>query len=507
MAITTNKILLKDSQGNILLPITRSVLTELSTATKSKFTYLDEGITKYHDNVDSALSYLHDWQADQDNKLTTLIDAINNDLPAAFQAYNIGFDVSDYVNNEQSPLYPGTEEEPTYTNSVQGAIEALEYALSNTIEDVKNTIAYTGVSSAIGAGVISVQGSESGENGIQKGDLTISLQIDNQTLVQDNNSYVLKVGYLSSDNVNVTTGSGDAIVTKSLSETITDINQRLAGAATEGNIEALSYSIDELGGRMTTVEGIADTALANSEAISLTKDANSGNYAAVYTFTSYNGTETKINIPKDQFLKSAEYVATAPAGSTPAEAEQYPAIVFTWVLDNDQDTQSPDVAKTVIPVADLIESADTKAEQALEVIGITKDQNGKIVVPQSSSSAISNKETLEEQIQGLDTALQSVETTANNALQGVNVNGVAGTKDASNVAYLTVDGTNVEVGEFVSYETTPTAIAYTDSIATAISKLMYKDTQLENAIKLDYIDGGTNIEPITNGFAGINYSE
>ena len=41
------------------------------------------------------------------------------------------------------------------------------------------------------------------------------------------------------------------------------------------------------------------TAKTQSENISLTKDANSGDYAAVYTFTSYNGTQTKINIPKE----------------------------------------------------------------------------------------------------------------------------------------------------------------------------------------------------------------
>lgn len=495
MAITTNKILLKDSQGNILLPITRSVITELSAATKEKFAYLDEGVTKHHDNVDSALSYLHDWQGRQDLKLNNLIGAINDELPGAFTAENISFDNSYYADDESSPLYPGTEQEPTYTNTVQDAIMALNDALTTTMSDVEQVISTAGVSSAIGSGVISVQGDKTGENGVQQGNLNISLQIDNQTLVQDETSYALKVGYISANQVNVTKGSGDAVTVETLDTTIADINERLSGAATEGNIQALE-------GRVTTVEGQAATALTNSQTISLTKDANAGNYAAVYTFTSYNGTETKINIPKDQFLKSAEYVATTPQDGDP---DDYPAIVFTWVLDNDPESTSPDEATTVIPVADLIASADTKAEQALTILGVTKDsETGNITVPAGSSTAISGKTSVEGQIQGLDYALQSVETTANSALQGVNVNGIAGNKDASNVAYITIDGTNVEVGEFITYDTTPAAISYTDSVATAISKLIYQDTQLANAIKLDYIQG-SEIEPITYGFAGINY--
>lgn len=500
MATITNKILLKDNQGNILLPITRSILVELSSATKTAFAYNDNGVDSYYNNVDDALAYLHGWQGRQDAKLNNLIDAINDELPGAFTASNITFDNSEYT-DPTHPLYKGTVEDPSDTGYVQGAIEALADSLATTIETVEQTVQAAGVSSAIGAGVITVTGSgTAGQNGEQKGDLTIGLNVDGTTLVIDPNTSDLKVNEIDASQVNVTTGQGDNAHTVSLDSKLESIDTILSGVATDTNLENLES-------RVTAVEGTVSGHTTQIGRIGVQKAQNAGDYAAVYTFTNGAGQTIDINIPKDQFLRSAEYVATAPQNATPEQAALYPALVFTWFVDNDSSSDSPDEAQTVIPVADLIASADTKADQALTILGVTKDpQTGYITVPQNASDAITNKTTVEAQIQGLDTALQGVKQTAEAALTGVDFNGTAATV-TDNVAYITADGRNLTLGQLNDYsQTAPTAISQNDTVSTAISKLMYETAQIDNKITLDYVSGGTT-DPISNGFQGFVFND
>ena len=484
-----NKILLKDKNGKVLLPITKSTLVELKSTTKTKFAYLDAGNLSHYDNVDDALSYLHDWQGRQDGKLNNLVTAINEELPEAFHASHIAFDNSAHTQTTD-PLYKGTEEEPTNTYNVQGAIEALASEMGGLITQVEQAVQTAGVTSVVGSNAINVTGTDN--NGVKQGAVGVELVLDGDTLTQS--AAGLKVNKVSADDINVTEGSGPEATTKSLTTKLGDIDTAISELGSASDVSDLQT-------RMTAVETAAENANTKAETISLTKNANAGDYAAVYTFTSYNGTQTTINIPKDQFLQSAEYVATAPEGATPAEAEQYPAIVFTWVVDTDNDSPSPTNAQTIIPVADLIASADTKADQALEVLGVERDENDKIIVPNGASAAISNKETVEEQIQGLDAELQSVAAKANTALQGVDFNGTAATV-TDNVAYITANATNLSLGELTNYDSDPSAITGSDSIAYAISKLAWKDEQLANSIVLSYIDGGET-EEISNGFAGI----
>lgn len=507
MATVTNKILLKDKSGNILLPITRSTLIEMSSANQSNFTYTDLDGQHVLKDVDEALAYLHAWQGRQDGRLNNLITAINDELPGAFTASNISFDNSQYT-NPASPLYKGTEENPSETGYVQGAIEALEQKLSTTVDEVSHLVNTAGVSGAIGAGVITVSGTETGENNLQKGNLTIGLNIDDSTLVVDQQTSYLQVGNVDASKIQYSKGTGDNLVQTTVRSELDSILTRLEGVATDTNLT-------ELTGRVTTVEGVAATAKTQSETISLTKDANSGNYAAVYTFTSYNGSTTKINIPKDQFLQDVEYVPTAPAGSTEQEAAQYPAMVFTWVVDNDNESTSPTPEtgnKTIIPVADLVAGAETKADQALTILGaeltnIGTEQNPQyvITVPQGASTAITNKSTVEQQIVGLDSALQDVATTAGSALQDVYFNNNKATID-NNVAYITAYSYNITVGELTNYQTAPSALATTDSVATAISKLQYNSERIENLIELSYLEGGS-VDPISNGFAGFTFPQ
>lgn len=498
MATITNKILLKDKLGNILLPITRSTLVEMSSGNQTLFTYTDaQNVTHYLKDVDEALAYLHGWQGRQDGKLNNLIDAINDELPNAFNAYNIVFDNSEY-NSPSSPLYNGGddyEETEFDTSNVQGAIEALENKLATTVSEVTSALAAAGVTDAVGTGAITVTGTGTADNNNPQGSLTIGLSYDTNTLAVNNGQ--LTVNQIDASQVNYTSGTGDNITVESLDDVLDDIEERLSGVATDTNLDALTSRVSTLEGKTSTLETQVPT-------ISLVKEQNSGDYAAIYTFTAYNGTTTTINIPKDQFLQGVEYVATAPNGSTPAEAELYPAMVFTWVVDTDNESVSPTQATTIIPVADLVSGAETKADTALSYLGVTRDPTTLIIdVPATVSDAIAGKHTIEEQIIGLDTALQTVTETANSALQGVEFNGTPATV-TDNIAYITATGEDITVGQLEIYQSDPGAITSTDTLAYAVSKIQYSLTSIDNKIELTYQSGGT-IEPISEGFAGFSF--
>ena len=81
---------------------------------------------------------------------------------------------------------------------------------------------------------------------------------------------------------------------------------------------------------------------------------DSTEYAKVYRIKQGSST-VDINIPKDQFLKKVEYVKDAPEGA--AEGE-YPALVFTWNLsDEDPETGAP---TSKVPISSFVDAITSK---------------------------------------------------------------------------------------------------------------------------------------------------
>lgn len=77
------------------------------------------------------------------------------------------------------------------------------------------------------------------------------------------------------------------------------------------------------------------------------------NYAAQYQFIKDGTVQTTINIPKDQFLKSATFHAVAEEGVTTTA----PYLKFVWNLANDMDPDLDGVQDTTyVPVADLVDT-------------------------------------------------------------------------------------------------------------------------------------------------------
>ena len=85
-------------------------------------------------------------------------------------------------------------------------------------------------------------------------------------------------------------------------------------------------------------------------------EANNG-YAATYEFKVNGDTVTTINIPKDQFLQNAEFVASLSVddATTYGLESGKPYLKFTWQLDTDS-TLEGDQKVTFVPVSDLVDT-------------------------------------------------------------------------------------------------------------------------------------------------------
>ena len=85
-------------------------------------------------------------------------------------------------------------------------------------------------------------------------------------------------------------------------------------------------------------------------------EANDG-YAATYEFKVNGITTTTINIPKDQFLQNAEFVASLSVddATTYGLESGKPYLKFTWQLDTDS-TLEGDQKVTFVPVSDLVDT-------------------------------------------------------------------------------------------------------------------------------------------------------
>lgn len=93
-------------------------------------------------------------------------------------------------------------------------------------------------------------------------------------------------------------------------------------------------------------------------------------YAAQYQFKKDGVVLNTINIPKDQFLKSATFHATAEEGVT----ETAPYLKFVWLLDTDSETEG-DQTITYVPVNDLVDVYTAGSYITIDANQISVDYN------------------------------------------------------------------------------------------------------------------------------------
>ena len=138
----------------------------------------------------------------------------------------------------------------------------------------------------------------------------------------------------------------DATAKQSIKEKIealdADINDRLGKLKTydvKSSTDAIAVAKTTVAATETTPAQDVFTATFNNDWIQLTKAADAGEYAAVYNFVVGGETKQTINIPKDQFLKDAEFIGSATAEDVAASAgevaEGDACIKFTFEVAGD----------------------------------------------------------------------------------------------------------------------------------------------------------------------------
>ena len=116
------------------------------------------------------------------------------------------------------------------------------------------------------------------------------------------------------------------------------------------DVEDLAKKDTELTDQINTLSGKVDKIKVEK----LTTAENG--FAATYKFTDAAGNTVNINIPKDQFLKGVEYVATKPEQAEGNSADiEFPALKFKWQLSEQ--------AVTYVSVKSLIDNYGIKENE------------------------------------------------------------------------------------------------------------------------------------------------
>lgn len=148
----------------------------------------------------------------------------------------------------------------------------------------------------------------------------------------------------------------------------------------------------------------------------------SAGYAAQYQFKKDGVVQTTINIPKDQFLKSATFHSEKEDDAT-VEA---PYLKFVWQLDVDSEAEG-DQTVTYVPVADLVDTY-TSGE------GISIENNVINLDVDAAKTALG--------INGLPTTLENLQNQAN-----TNTSGIADLNQSYSVLNTSVGNLTKTVGE------------------------------------------------------------
>lgn len=289
----------------------------------------------------------------------------------------------------------------TKVNSLDTSIEAaVSGAVNSVASSTPETILVQGVGDGAqknGAVSIGLILNSDGKLKSSASGLTVDeskLDLTNVTTYANNISGKIQTsqieGGLGADNINIT---------YSYTETV----EGTPVEHTDGQ-KTVQEFYDEYDSKIKELEAASDaTALNGKYNVTLTDDAGANtDFAKVYTLTQGTGSNAHtigtINIPKDQFLKTVEYVTAedAPAG---AQEGEYPALVFTWNLsDSDVTTDAP---TSTVPIASFVDAI--------------------------TSNIVSDITALNGRVTTLETKVTALETASANHITGVTLDGTAGT--------------------------------------------------------------------------------
>ena len=239
-------------------------------------------------------------------------------------------------------------------------MDTLDTKLNTIVLSVEDVLSYAGVTSVTGGEGLIVTGT--GDGPAKQNAVGIGLNLEtNGKIITDPTTGKLTVDESKLDLTGVTTYASNIegkIQTSQIEGGLdaNNINITYSYIGSDDTVhndgeKSLQDFYNETNTYITSITNDVEQ-LKTSYAVTLTPEDNSS-YAKVYTLNQGGIEIGKINIPKDQFLKNVEYV---PADEAPADAEEgdYPALVFTWNLSDDDATT--DAPTSIVPISEFVDA-------------------------------------------------------------------------------------------------------------------------------------------------------
>lgn len=388
-------IKLKDRQGSVVLPLTRSQLVQVSAITGLD---IDGGWTSksVQDALQALVSYVNTNKASWDADLTKIKNALEGVLENQRA-------VANYVDSAKAFAYAEAASKATAAETA-----AKNYADDKFLVNVKLNNEF-----------VNVQTDANGRY-VDLGSIATSDSLQNLTEKVNaiEAAYITKTASEEADQAIITSyKDADTALSTRIDEVITSYkaaDSAIITGYTQADTAIIS-SYQAADSAIITAYQAADAALTSeinalksSYVVSVSEANGSGDIAKVYTITQAGETIGTINIPKDMVATQGELVHGSLSNNTftPAEGGD-PYIKMTVGNGNTSDT-------FYIPVAELIEynSVDSTAEVTLSqdanhkiTATIGKIAASKIVYREADTANNITEETVAQAISRIDTAL------------------------------------------------------------------------------------------------------
>ena len=321
-------------------------------STQQAIEALDARVTSVNSSVNS---YANELGGKIDG-LETSVNSVSEKTEYAYTKVNSLFDNNGELDITASKVkYTGTSDAGTdsLTGSdanVQKAIDLIGSKLKTIQTSVEGVISQAGVTYVTGSDGILVN-DKSGER--QQGAVTVKVNLDDNKLILSGGAITVDDSKLSITSSQIS----DLIPANKIEGGLDANNINITYSYMEGDVEhadgkkSVQTFYNEYETKIKDLEAASKAETLDGKYKVTVTPSDSEGFAKVYTLTQNSETIGTINIPKDQFLKKVEYVdaAHAPGG---AQEGDYPALVFTWNLsDEDPETGAP---TSIVPIASFV---------------------------------------------------------------------------------------------------------------------------------------------------------
>ena len=325
-------------------------------STQQAIEAIDARVTSTYSYVTTSINSLTSYANGLGEDLTELdgiVEGVKNTADYAYAKVNTLFNSDGNLDLTASRIkYDGTSGAGTDgKTNVQDAIDAIGAYLQEIQADIDGVITQAGVSSITGYNGILID-NKSATPG--KGAVSVKVNLDeNKLILNDGGAITVDDSKLSITSSQIT----DLIPANKIEGGLDANNINITYSYVEGDVEhadgkkSVQEFYDETNTKIKELEAASKAETLDGKYKVTVTPSDSEDFAKVYTIKQGANTVGEINIPKDQFLKKVEYVKDAPEG---AQEGEYPALVFTWNLsDEDLETGAP---TSIVPIASFVDA-------------------------------------------------------------------------------------------------------------------------------------------------------